>query len=38
MLKYKIGGMTIVVSGKLVRIVITSDLLKAFLNIVKATS
>lgn len=38
MLKHKIGGLPIVAEGKLVGIVTTSDLLKAFLNVVKATS
>ena len=38
MLKYKVGGLPIVAEGKLVGIVTTSDLLKAFLNVVKATS
>jgi acetoin utilization protein AcuB len=36
-LKHKIGGLPIVAEGKLVGIVTTSDLLKAFLNVVKAT-
>jgi acetoin utilization protein AcuB len=38
MLKHKIGGLPIVAEGKLVGIVTTSDLLKAFLKVVKATS
>ena len=38
MLKHKIGGLPIVADGKLVGIVTTSDLLKAFLVVVKATS
>jgi|SRR5258708_40933 acetoin utilization protein AcuB len=38
MLKHKIGGLPIVSEGKLVGIVTTTDLLKAFLNVVKATS
>ncbi|MGC2758222.1 MAG: CBS domain-containing protein [Candidatus Binatus sp.] len=37
MLKHKIGGMPIVADGQLVGIVTSSDLLKAFLNVVKAT-
>jgi len=37
MLKHKIGGLPIVADGKLVGIVTTSDLLKAFLIVVKAT-
>jgi acetoin utilization protein AcuB len=37
MLKHKIGGLPIVDAGKLVGIVTTSDLLKAFLNVVEAT-
>lgn len=38
MLKHKIGGLPIVSDGTLVGIVTTTDLLKAFLNVVKATS
>jgi acetoin utilization protein AcuB len=38
MLKHKIGGLPIVSNGTLVGIVTTTDLLKAFLNVVKATS
>ncbi len=38
MLKHKIGGLPVVAEGKLVGIVTTSDLLKAFLNVVKAAS
>ena len=38
MLKHKIGGLPIVADGKLVGIITTSDLLKAFLVVVKATS
>ena len=34
----KIGGLPVVAEGKLVGIVTTSDLLKVFLNVVKATS
>ncbi len=37
MLKHKIGGLPIVADGKLVGIVTTSDLLKAFLVVVKTT-
>lgn len=37
MLKHKIGGLPIVSDGTLVGIVTTTDLLKAFLNVVKAT-
>ena len=37
MLKRKIGGLPIVAEGKLVGIVTSSDLLKAFLNVIKAT-
>ena len=37
MLKHKIGGLPIVAEGKLVGIVTISDLLKAFLNVIKAT-
>ncbi|HYB89614.1 MAG TPA: CBS domain-containing protein [Candidatus Binataceae bacterium] len=37
MLQHKIGGLPIVEDGKLVGIVTTSDLLKAFLNVVQAT-
>ena len=36
MLKHKIGGLPVVADGKLVGIVTTSDLLKAFLVVVKA--
>ncbi len=38
MLKHKIGGLPIVAEGKLVGIVTSSDLLKAFLKVVKATN
>jgi acetoin utilization protein AcuB len=38
MLKHKIGGLPVVAEGKLVGIVTTSDLLKSFLVVVKATS
>jgi len=38
MLKHKIGGLPIIAEGKLVGIVTTSDLLKAFLVVVKATA
>jgi acetoin utilization protein AcuB len=38
MLKHKIGGLPIVDEGKLVGIVTTSDLLKAFLVVVQAAS
>jgi acetoin utilization protein AcuB len=38
MLKHKIGGLPVVAEGRLVGIVTTTDLLKAFLNVVKATS
>jgi CBS domain-containing protein len=38
MLKHKIGGLPIVDDGTLVGIVTSSDLLKAFLNVVQATS
>ncbi len=38
MLKHKIGGLPIVADGTLVGIVTSSDLLKAFLNVVKATN
>ncbi len=37
MLRHKIGGLPIVEDGKLVGIVTTSDLLKAFLNVVEAS-
>ncbi len=37
MLKHKIGGLPIVADGKLVGMVTTSDLLRAFLVVVKAT-
>jgi acetoin utilization protein AcuB len=37
MLGHKIGGLPIVDGGKLVGIVTTSDLLKAFLHVVRAT-
>jgi len=37
MLQHKIGGLPIVDDGRLVGIVTTSDLLKAFLNVVQAT-
>lgn len=37
MLKHKIGGLPILADGKLVGIVTTSDLLRAFLVVVKAT-
>jgi acetoin utilization protein AcuB len=37
MLKHKIGGLPVVAEGQLVGIVTTTDLLKAFLNVVKAT-
>ena len=37
MLKHKIGGLPVVAEGRLVGIVTTTDLLKAFLNVVKAT-
>ena len=37
MLKHKIGGLPIVADGKLLGIVTISDLLKAFLVVVKAT-
>jgi acetoin utilization protein AcuB len=37
MLRHKIGGLPIVDEGKLVGIVTTSDLLKAFLNVVEAS-
>jgi acetoin utilization protein AcuB len=37
MLRHKIGGLPIVDDGRLVGIVTTSDLLKAFLNVVEAT-
>ena len=37
MLKHKIGGLPVVAEGKLIGIVTTSDLLKALLNVVKAT-
>jgi acetoin utilization protein AcuB len=38
MLKHKIGGLPIVAEGRLVGIVTTADLLKAFLNVVKPTN
>ncbi len=38
MLKHKIGGLPIVASGRLVGIVTTTDLLRAFLNVVQATN
>jgi acetoin utilization protein AcuB len=38
MLKHKIGGLLIVAEGRLVGIVTTTDLVKAFLNVVQATS
>jgi acetoin utilization protein AcuB len=38
MLKHKIGGLPIVAEGELVGIVTSSDLLKAFLNVIKATN
>lgn len=38
MLKHKIGGLPIVADGTLVGIVTTTDLLKAFLNVVAATN
>ncbi|MGP0083583.1 MAG: CBS domain-containing protein [Steroidobacteraceae bacterium] len=38
MLKHKIGGLPIVADGKLVGIVTTSDLLRAFLLVVAGTS
>lgn len=38
MLKHKIGGLPIVADGKLVGIVTTSDLLRAFLRVVAGTS
>jgi len=38
MLKHKIGGLPIVADGKLVGIVTTTDLLRAFLNVVAGTS
>ncbi len=37
MLKHKIGGLPVVAEGRLVGIVTTTDLLKTFLNVVKAT-
>jgi len=37
MLQHKIGGIPIVAEGKLVGIVTTSDLLKAFLTVVQST-
>ena len=37
MLKHKIGGLPVVAEGRLVGIVTTTDLLKALLNVVKAT-
>ena len=38
MLKHKIGGLPIVADGKLVGIVTTSDLLRAFLQVVAGAS
>jgi acetoin utilization protein AcuB len=38
MLKHKIGGLPIVADGTLVGIVTTTDLLKAFLNVVQTTN
>ena len=38
MLKHKIGGLPIVADGKLVGIVTTSDLLRAFLAVIAGTS
>ena len=38
MLKHKIGGLPVVAEGKLVGILTTTDLLKAFLNVVQATN
>ncbi|MFZ2062340.1 MAG: CBS domain-containing protein [Candidatus Binatus sp.] len=38
MLKHKIGGIPVVAEGKLVGIVTSSDLLNAFLNVVRATN
>ena len=38
MLKHKIGGLPIVAEGRLVGIVTTSDLLEAFLNVVKVNN
>lgn len=37
MLKHKIGGLPVVAEGRLIGIVTTTDLLKTFLNVVKAT-
>jgi CBS domain-containing protein len=36
MLKHKIGGLPIVAEGKLIGIVTSSDMMKAFLNVVRA--
>jgi len=38
MLKHKIGGLPIVAGGTLVGIITTTDLLKAFLDVVQATN
>lgn len=38
LLKHKIGGLPVVADGELVGIVTTSDLMKAFLRVVKATN
>ncbi len=38
MLKHKIGGLPIVAAGRLVGIITTTDLLRAFLNVVSATN
>lgn len=38
MLKHKIGGLPVVAEGKLIGILTTTDLLKAFLNVVQATN
>jgi acetoin utilization protein AcuB len=37
MLKHKIGGMPVVDGGKLVGVVTSTDMLRAFLNVVEAT-